>query len=189
MRRVFDACRRYFVTALLFSLAINLLYLASPLYMLQVYDRVVSSGSHVTLVMLTLVLLVALAALAGLDSVRARILARASIHLDRLLAGRVVTVTMESAARGATARSQPLRRVLPPSVRIALSSDLLRCVNKRECRGKSCAHDVLLCEDMAETGAFTAKSRSCRTPPKRTRLCGCPAAPASPPISPTPQRE
>jgi len=60
-------------------------------------------------VMLTLVLLVALAALAGLDSVRARILARASIHLDRLLAGRVVTVTMESAARGATARSQPLR--------------------------------------------------------------------------------
>jgi PrtD family type I secretion system ABC transporter len=109
MRRVFDACRRYFVTALLFSLAINLLYLASPLYMLQVYDRVVSSGSHVTLVMLTLVLLVALAALAGLDSVRARILARASIHLDRLLAGRVVTVTMESAARGATARSQPLR--------------------------------------------------------------------------------
>jgi len=108
MRRVFDACRRYFVTALLFSLAINLLYLASPLYMLQVYDRVVSSGSHVTLVMLTLVLLVALAALAGLDSVRARILARASIHLDRLLAGRVVTVTMESAARGATARSQPL---------------------------------------------------------------------------------
>jgi len=109
MRRVFDACRRYFVTALLFSLAINLLYLASPLYMLQVYDRVVSSGSHVTLVMLTLVLLVALAALAGLDSVRARILARASIHLDRLLAGRVVTVTMESAARGGSARSQPLR--------------------------------------------------------------------------------
>ena len=109
MRRVFDACRRYFVTALIFSLAINLLYLASPLYMLQVYDRVVSSGSHVTLVMLTLVLLVALAALAGLDSVRARVLARASIHLDRLLAGRVVTVTMESAARGGTARSQPLR--------------------------------------------------------------------------------
>src|SRR5262249_36140045 len=31
------ACKRYFVTALLFSLAINLLYLAGPLYMLQVY--------------------------------------------------------------------------------------------------------------------------------------------------------
>lgn len=109
LRRVFDACRSYFTTALIFSLAINLLYLASPLYMLQVYDRVVSSASHVTLVMLTLVLLVALAALAGLDSVRARILAGASVRLDQMLAGRIVAATMEGAARGAPARSQPLR--------------------------------------------------------------------------------
>ncbi len=109
VRRVLDACRRYFITALIFSFAINLLYLASPLYMLQVYDRVVPSASHVTLVMLSLVLLLALAALAGLDSVRARILARASIRLDHLLAGRVVTATMESAAHGGTVRSQPLR--------------------------------------------------------------------------------
>ncbi|TGP49582.1 type I secretion system permease/ATPase, partial [Mesorhizobium sp. M2D.F.Ca.ET.226.01.1.1] len=36
------ACRRYFLFAAAFSLAINLLYLASPLYMLQIYDRVVS---------------------------------------------------------------------------------------------------------------------------------------------------
>ena len=35
----------YFGTAGAFSLAINLLYLAGPLYMLQVYDRVVSSSS------------------------------------------------------------------------------------------------------------------------------------------------
>ncbi|TIW36487.1 MAG: type I secretion system permease/ATPase [Mesorhizobium sp.] len=61
------ACRRYFLVAAAFSLAINLLYLASPLYMLQIYDRVVTSGSQTTLVMLTLVLLVAFMALAGLD--------------------------------------------------------------------------------------------------------------------------
>jgi ATP-binding cassette, subfamily C, bacterial len=107
--RVLRACRRYFVTALTFSLAINLLYLASPIYMLQVYDRVISSASEVTLVLLTLILLAALAALAGLDSVRARVLTRASIRLDRMLAGRVVTATMEQAARGGSARSQPLR--------------------------------------------------------------------------------
>jgi ABC-type protease/lipase transport system fused ATPase/permease subunit len=71
-----------------FSLAINLLYLAAPLYMLQVYDRVISSASEVTLVMLTLALLMALLALAGLDAVRARVLTRASIRLDLLLAGR-----------------------------------------------------------------------------------------------------
>jgi PrtD family type I secretion system ABC transporter len=107
--RVLEACRRYFVTAAIFSLAINLLYLASPLYMLQVYDRVISSASQVTLVMLTLILLLTLGALAGLDSVRARVLTRASIRLDRLLAGRVVSATMESAARGGSARSQSLR--------------------------------------------------------------------------------
>ena len=74
LRRVFQACRGYFLTAGVFSLAINLLYLAGPLYMLQVYDRVISSASEVTLVMLTLVLLFAFTALAGLDSVRARVL-------------------------------------------------------------------------------------------------------------------
>lgn len=106
---VFQSCRRYFVTALLFSLAINLLYLASPLYMLQVYDRVVSSASNVTLVMLTVLLLVALAALTSLDAVRARVLTRASIRLDGLLSGRVVAATMEQASRGGGSRSQPLR--------------------------------------------------------------------------------
>jgi PrtD family type I secretion system ABC transporter len=109
LAEVLRACRRYFATALIFSLAINLLYLASPLYMLQIYDRVISSASQVTLVMLTVILLVTLAALAGLDSVRARVLTRASIRLDGLMAGRVVAATMELAARGGPARSQPLR--------------------------------------------------------------------------------
>jgi PrtD family type I secretion system ABC transporter len=109
LRRVIEACRGYFVTALIFSLAINLLYLASPIYMLQTYDRVVSSASEVTLVMLTVALLVALAALAALDSVRARLLTRASIRLDKLLAGRVVAATVETSARLGGLKNQPLR--------------------------------------------------------------------------------
>src|SRR6266516_338243 len=108
LRRVIEACRGYFVTAGVFSLAINLLYLAAPLYMLQVYDRVVSSGSETTLVMLTIALLMAFIALAALDSVRARVLTRASIRLDRLLAGRIVAATVDLFSGGA-ARSQPLR--------------------------------------------------------------------------------
>src|SRR5207237_8065934 len=87
----------YFVTAGAFSLAINLLYLAAPLYMLQVYDRVISSSSEVTLVMLTFALIMALLALAGLDAVRARVLTRASIRLDRLLAGRIMSALIEGA--------------------------------------------------------------------------------------------
>ncbi|HEX5280089.1 MAG TPA: type I secretion system permease/ATPase [Micropepsaceae bacterium] len=103
------SCRSYFTTAATFSLAINLLYLSAPLYMLQLYDRVVSSSSEVTLVMLTIALVLALMALSGLDLMRARVLTRASLRLDRLLAGRVMTAIIERARFAGGARSQPLR--------------------------------------------------------------------------------
>src|SRR5215475_8707869 len=80
----------YFGTAGAFSLAINLLYLAGPLYMLQLYDRVVPSSSQVTLVMLTIGLVLAYLALAGLDAMRARVLTRASVRLDRRVAPRLM---------------------------------------------------------------------------------------------------
>jgi PrtD family type I secretion system ABC transporter len=109
IRGVLKSCSGYFVTAAMFSLAINLLYLAAPLYMLQVYDRVISSASEVTLVMLTLALLMAFTALAGLDAVRARVLTRASIRMDRLLSGRIMTAVIERSPNFAGSRSQLLR--------------------------------------------------------------------------------
>jgi ABC-type protease/lipase transport system fused ATPase/permease subunit len=97
LRRALGACRGYFWAVGLFSAAINVLYLASPLYMLQVYDRVVSSGSMPTLVMLTVVLLLALGAMAALDHVRARILIRVGLRLDRLLSSRVMAAIVKQA--------------------------------------------------------------------------------------------
>lgn len=108
VREALRACRRYFLFAAAFSLAINLLYLASPLYMLQIYDRVVTSGSETTLVMLTLVLLAAFLALAGLDLVRAAILTRASARLDRLLSARILAASVETPSPGSSP-SQPIR--------------------------------------------------------------------------------
>ncbi|PBB42219.1 type I secretion system permease/ATPase [Mesorhizobium sp. WSM3866] len=108
VREALGACRRYFLFAAVFSLAINLLYLASPLYMLQIYDRVVTSGSETTLAMLTLVLLAAFLALAGLDLVRAAILTRASARLDRLLSARILAASVETPSQGASP-SQPIR--------------------------------------------------------------------------------
>src|SRR5579862_8924830 len=96
-------------TAGAFSLAINLLYLAGPLYMLQVYDRVVPSASATTLVMLTLALLLAYLTLAGLDAVRARVLTRASLRLDRQVAPRVMTAIIGRPGHTGTGRSQLLR--------------------------------------------------------------------------------
>ncbi|MCK1293044.1 type I secretion system permease/ATPase [Bradyrhizobium sp. 30] len=104
-----QSCRGYFVTAAIFSLAINLLYLAGPLYMLQVYDRVISSASEITLLMLTIALLMAFLALAGLDAVRARVLTRASIRLDQTIAARVMTAIIHRSAGAGGARSQLLR--------------------------------------------------------------------------------
>jgi ABC-type protease/lipase transport system fused ATPase/permease subunit len=59
--------------------------------------------------MLTFVLVLALAALAALDAVRARVLTRASVRLDRLLAGRVMSAIIDGAANLGGSRSQLLR--------------------------------------------------------------------------------
>lgn len=109
LRRLLQACKGYFATAAMFSLAINLLYLAGPLYMMQVYDRVISSASQITLLMLTMVLLLGYAALAGLDAVRARVLTRASVRLDHQMAPRVMIAVIDRTARGGSTRSQLLR--------------------------------------------------------------------------------
>src|SRR6266568_729015 len=44
LERAIKACRSAFATCAVFSLVINVLMLASPLYMLQVYDRVLTTG-------------------------------------------------------------------------------------------------------------------------------------------------
>ena len=106
-----QACRRHITTAAAFSLALNLLYLAAPLYMLQVYDRVISSGSGMTLAMLTVLTLAAFAALAGLDRARASVLSAAGLRLDRMFAGRIFVAMMGEAVRSASPHQQELRDV------------------------------------------------------------------------------
>lgn len=106
---VLHECRRFFVTTLIFSLAINLLYLVSPLYMLQIYDRVIASASEVTLIMLTVILILALSALSVLDFVRARLLTQASIRINQLLSSRIIAVAMQDAARAGLMRNSPLK--------------------------------------------------------------------------------
>ncbi len=82
--------RHYFLKAGLFSLFINVLLLTVPLYMLQVFDRVLTSRSEETLVMLTLAALFLLLVMLLLDVVRGRILLGAGIALDNLLGPVVV---------------------------------------------------------------------------------------------------
>lgn len=60
--------------AMLFSAVVNLLMLTGPLFMMQVYDRVLTSHSTATLVALLLIVTFLYAVLVGLDAIRARVL-------------------------------------------------------------------------------------------------------------------
>ena len=85
MRGLLSPLRPLLFFAGLFSLAINLLLLAPPLYMLQVFDRVLSSRSGETLLVLSAVTIGALLLMAFLDALRSRLLAAAAVALDRKL--------------------------------------------------------------------------------------------------------
>jgi ATP-binding cassette, subfamily C, bacterial exporter for protease/lipase len=106
-----SACLPLFWTAAAFGAAVNLLFLASPLFLLQLYNRVIPSGSLATLVLLSLFLLVALVAMAVLDAVRARVLVRAAARLDRLLSPRLFQAMIDRPLRmGQGVRTaEPLR--------------------------------------------------------------------------------
>ena len=90
MRDLVARFRPFFVYAGLFSLAINVLLLGPTLYMLQVFDRVITSRSQETLLALTVAAVAALGLMALLDMLRARLLAAAGIALDRMLGPRVL---------------------------------------------------------------------------------------------------
>lgn len=70
-------------TAIVFSLFINLLGLTAPLYMMQVYDRVLASRSISTLVVLTIIIAVLYLITAGLESLRSKVLVRGAIRFDQ----------------------------------------------------------------------------------------------------------
>lgn len=95
------ACRDHVAFAFGFSALVNVLYLAPTLYMMQVYDRVVPTGGLLTLVFVTFVVTFALGTLAALDHVRSRILIRAGLRLDRMLAGTVLSRVIGSKESGA----------------------------------------------------------------------------------------
>jgi ATP-binding cassette subfamily C protein len=103
------SCRRHFTDAAIFSALLNLLYLAPTLYMLQIYDRVVPTRGQLTLGLLTLVLFFSVGALALLDLVRSRLMVRASMRLDRQLAGAILEATL---ARPAGQRAALTKQVM-----------------------------------------------------------------------------
>lgn len=82
LQRALSACKGSFVSVGFFSMFVNLLMLVPPMYMLQVYDRVLTTQSLDTLIMLTLVVIFLFMVMGGLELVRSRMLVRIGNRLD-----------------------------------------------------------------------------------------------------------
>lgn len=76
LRSAFNSGFSYLGLAFFFSVFSNLLMLTGPVFMLQVYDRILTSRSQETLVALFLLVALLYGLMAGLDFARGRIVAR-----------------------------------------------------------------------------------------------------------------
>lgn len=93
-----SASRKALIAAFVFSVFANLLMLTSPLYMLQVYDRVIPSRSEPTLLTLSLLAAFLFLIMGFLDYARARVLARIGARLQEKLDGRVLSAAFRRLA-------------------------------------------------------------------------------------------
>ena len=98
MRKASAAIRPVIWAAALFSVFVNLLMLTGPIYMLQVYDRVLGSRSEATLVALTLIVVYLYGLMAILDFARGRLMARAAARLKMALESRVFRAVLRRSA-------------------------------------------------------------------------------------------
>lgn len=104
----FAAAKRPLVMAAAVSFFVNLLMLTGPIYMLQVYDHVLSSRSYETLAVLSVLMLVLFAALAALDFSRSALLARAGEAVESHLQETIFDRSLAAARQGMQRTDQPL---------------------------------------------------------------------------------
>ncbi len=127
LRSVRAQSRSLYWTVAVFSFFVNLLMLTGPLYMLQVYDRVLGSGSRETLFALSL-LVVFLYGLMGLiDFARGRIMARVGARFQDALDQRVFDASLRRSSLGKSTGSETALQDLE-SVQRLLTSPVLTSV-------------------------------------------------------------
>ncbi len=106
IRAALSESRRLFISCGLFSAAVNMLMLTGPLFMLQVYDRVLTSRSEATLVALIGIVAFLFLMMGVLDHARARVMARAGARLQERLDSRVLRAVLSRAVSPAE-RARP----------------------------------------------------------------------------------
>jgi len=106
LKAAYRKFRATFVTTLIFSFFLNLLMFVGPLYMLQIYDRVLSSRNEMTLVMITVIAIALLVSYGLLEFTRSRLLVRAGMQFDEVIANPVFhrVVKQQTARPGGNAQ-------------------------------------------------------------------------------------
>lgn len=100
LRKVLAQCKSSFISVTVFSCFVNLLQLTIPLYMLQVFDRVLASQGYDTLIFLTILAVFALMIMGVLDAVRSRVLIKVSHWLDNKLSPEAFVRSTETVTQG-----------------------------------------------------------------------------------------
>ena len=104
-----NSTRDAFIGVLLFSVFVNLLMLTGPIYMLQVYDRVLQSNSIETLIAITVIMIVLYLFMGIFDFLRSRVLVRVSQKFEELMTDKTFATWLRGSAKGGnSARSTPL---------------------------------------------------------------------------------
>lgn len=88
--------RREFVMVGIFSMVANVLMLTPTMYMLQVYDRVLTSQSELTLLAMSLLGLALFAVMGFAEWMRSRLLVGTGVRLDAQLSTKVFNASFES---------------------------------------------------------------------------------------------
>lgn len=97
LRLVLTASRTAFLGVALFSAAVNILMLTGPLFMLQVYDRVLASRSSATLLILFAIVVFLYGLMGMLEHYRGQVLARIGAGFQAALDGRVLKAVLKQA--------------------------------------------------------------------------------------------
>jgi ATP-binding cassette subfamily C protein len=103
-----SSCRRNLVTVAIFSFCVNLLILAMPIYLFQLSDRVYSSRSVDTLIMLSVVVAGAIVAHVLLDMMRRFILMRIAVEAESRLGAPVLSAAAKASQTGWSREFQTL---------------------------------------------------------------------------------
>lgn len=98
MKEFLSKCRYYLFYGFFISMFVNILQLTFSIYMLQVYDRVLTSYSVSTLIVITIAAAICLIVLALLEWIRSRLLIRAGIEFNAILSKDVLFRNLEAAS-------------------------------------------------------------------------------------------